>query len=377
MPGCEGCKGRGVGLLAKPDAAAPDSRQQGHILEVTPEEVALLPPRLNASHILIVHKDAFRAPAWVTRTADEALARAEELAVQVRKDPGLLPTLARKFSEAPRAMEGGYLGNWPQGKMVRPFEIAVARLRPGEVGGPLETSFGYHILRREELLEEKEISGAHILIAHRNALRAPATVTRSPLEAEVLATELLNRLGKEPHNFEALMSRHSDGPRARRGGGLGLWTSGTGKRPAVVDGALLATPEDSLYPALVQTPFGFHILKRLVVSRPALLSGAHILVAYKGAKRAPASLTRTQAQARTLANNLYRELRRRPSDFPTLAKRHSNDASARVGGDLGRWPRGQFYPAFEDVLEQLKPLEISKPVETPFGYHLIRRLPVN
>jgi len=361
---------------ATPDASTPDARSQGHILKVTPEEVAKLPSRLNASHILIVHKDAFRAPTWVTRTAKEALARAEELAVKVKKDPSLLPVLAQKFSEAPRAVEGGYLGNWNQGKMVRPFEIAVARLKPGEVGGPVQTSFGYHIIRREALLEEKEISAAHILIAHREALRAPPGLTRSPLEAEALATDLLNRLGSEPRNFAALVNRYSNGPRAKRGGGLGLWTTGLGKRPAIIDRALLATPVGSLHNQLVQTPFGFHILKRMEVSAPSLLSGAHILIAYKGAKRAPSSLTRTQADALALAKKLHRELRRRPSDFPALAKQHSDDASGRVGGDLGRWPRGQFYPAFEEALENLELMEISKPIKTPFGYHLIRRLPV-
>ena len=373
--GCTSCKPGQGSSTGRPDSgphrevgtgAGPDS----------PDRITL-PSRMNASHILITHKDAFRAPSWMTRGREQALAMAEGLAAQVLEDPSLLPALARQYSEAPKAMEGGYLGNWHQGKMVRPFELVVARLAPGAVAGPVETSFGFHIIRREPLLDEVEISGVHILIAHSKSLRAPAGVTRSLMEAESLAQKLLVQLGKEPQNFEPLMRRYSDGPRAKRGGVLGLWVSGRGERPAVLERELLKLPEGAISNKLVETPFGFHLLKRVKVARPSLLSGAHILVAFKGAKRASLKVTRTRVQAHILVRQLAAKLRSRPSDFPVLAKQHSDDASARVGGDLGRWPRGQFHPSFEAALDKLKPFQISSPVETPFGYHLIRRLPLN
>ena len=370
--GCQSCKRKGGGKGAGPDGGRA-SEAGSH---VQPKELITLPSRMNASHILISHKEAFRAPKWLTRTREQALAVAQKLAARVRKDPALLPSLARKFSEAPRSMEGGYLGNWHQGKMVRPFELAVAKLAPGAVTGPVETSFGFHIIRRELLLDEVEVSGAHLLIAHSRSLRAPAGLTRSRDEAEALAQQLLARLGSEPRNFEAMVARYSDGPRAKRGGGLGLWTTGRGSRPAVLERELLQLPVDAISTKLVETPFGFHLLKRTKISRPSLLSGAHLLISYKGAERAPLEISRTRSQARALARKLYGQLRHRPSDFPAQAKLHSDDASKRVGGDLGRWPRGQLYPAFEAALEKLKPYEISKPVETPFGFHLIRRLPL-
>jgi parvulin-like peptidyl-prolyl isomerase len=59
--------------------------------------------------------------------------------------------------------------------------------------------------------------------------------------------------------------------------------------------------------------------------------------------------------------------------FEDVAKRESADTvSGANGGDLGRGPRGRFVPEFEKALDALKPGELSGPVLTPFGYHLVR-----
>jgi peptidyl-prolyl cis-trans isomerase D len=59
--------------------------------------------------------------------------------------------------------------------------------------------------------------------------------------------------------------------------------------------------------------------------------------------------------------------------FEDVAKRESADSgSAAAGGDLGKGVRGRFVPEFEKALDALKPGEISAPVLTPFGYHLVR-----
>jgi peptidyl-prolyl cis-trans isomerase D len=59
--------------------------------------------------------------------------------------------------------------------------------------------------------------------------------------------------------------------------------------------------------------------------------------------------------------------------FEDVAKRESADTvTGTIGGDLGKGPKGRFVPEFEKAVEGLKPGEISQPVLTPFGYHLIR-----
>ena len=62
------------------------------------------------------------------------------------------------------------------------------------------------------------------------------------------------------------------------------------------------------------------------------------------------------------------------ADFPTLAREHSQDGSAKDGGDLGWATPGRYVPEFEQALNALKPGEISEPVVSRFGVHLIQLL---
>ncbi|MCA9665492.1 MAG: peptidyl-prolyl cis-trans isomerase, partial [Myxococcales bacterium] len=55
---------------------------------------------------------------------------------------------ARTHSDGPTRSRGGLLGAWPPGRMVKPFEAAIASLRHGECRGPVETRFGFHIVLR-------------------------------------------------------------------------------------------------------------------------------------------------------------------------------------------------------------------------------------
>jgi hypothetical protein len=83
----------------------------------------------------------------------------------------------------------------------------------------------------------------------------------------------------------------------------------------------------------------------------------------------------TQAQkdsVRRVAEGVRR--RATSANFADLAKRYSSDpGSAQRGGDLGAFPRGDMVKPFGDAVAALRPGEISQPVETSFGYHIIER----
>ena len=97
---------------------------------------------------------------------------------------------------------------------------------------------------------------------------------------------------------------------------------------------------------------------------------AHIFVSVDAASGAEA-----RQKARARAEELYQQLQKAPAGFAEMAKKHSEDpGSAANGGDLGYIGRGSMkdVPEFEEALYKLKPGEISAPVESRLGYHIIR-----
>lgn len=101
------------------------------------------PEQRNASHILIAaDKNADAA------TRAKARAKANELAQILQKTPGRFAELARAESQDPgSAAQDGSLGSFARGMMVKPFEDAVFGMKPNEIRGPVESDFGYHIIR--------------------------------------------------------------------------------------------------------------------------------------------------------------------------------------------------------------------------------------
>jgi hypothetical protein len=103
------------------------------------------------------------------------------------------------------------------------------------------------------------------------------------------------------------------------------------------------------------------------------VAASHILVAYAGAMRADPSIKRTKDEAQKLAAQLLAKAKK-GDDFGKLAEDSSDDPSAkRNKGSLGRFSRQQMVPAFSDAAFKLKAGQVSDLVETPFGYHVIKR----
>jgi peptidyl-prolyl cis-trans isomerase SurA len=106
-----------------------------------------------------------------------------------------------------------------------------------------------------------------------------------------------------------------------------------------------------------------------IAKRPEALKLAHILIAFE-----PDS--QQVRRARMRADSLRTVLGKpgRAGDFAELAARFSDDPSGRRGGDLGTFGRGDMVAEFEGVAFGLKPMEISAPVRTRFGFHVIQVL---
>ena len=103
---------------------------------------------------------------------------------------------------------------------------------------------------------------------------------------------------------------------------------------------------------------------------PDQVRASHILLMYKGSMRSSASRSKDEAQ--TQIRELETQLQG-GADFAELARGHSDCPSKAKGGDLGSFGRGQMVGPFEEAAFGLPVGGTSGVVETPFGYHLIRR----
>ena len=115
------------------------------------------------------------------------------------------------------------------------------------------------------------------------------------------------------------------------------------------------------------------VMGRLLASqvRPDSMNVSHILIAYKGAYRAN-GIERTKAQAKHLADSLYKVLERHPRKMAALAKEYSDDPTAKKNdGKLGWFADGQMVGAFSNAAVKT-PVGKFTVTETPFGFHVIK-----
>ncbi|RME99947.1 MAG: peptidylprolyl isomerase [Bacteroidetes bacterium] len=81
-----------------------------------------------------------------------------------------------------------------------------------------------------------------------------------------------------------------------------------------------------------------------------------------------------KAKARLKLENIREQIVTGAATFEEMARKYSDDGSARIGGDLGWAKRGKFVPEFEAAAYQLEVNEISPVIESPFGFHIIQML---
>jgi hypothetical protein len=112
------------------------------------------PPQLpadtfGAKHLLVMYKGSRRAPASITRTKEEALARAKEALAKAKAPGAKFEDVVAEYSDEPRAAErGGNLGNFRRGAMVKEFQEGLEKTKVGAISDIVETPFGYHVILR-------------------------------------------------------------------------------------------------------------------------------------------------------------------------------------------------------------------------------------
>ena len=245
-------------------------------------------------------------------------------------------------------------------------QLTLSRLREREVESRLrisEQEIDQYI--REQASEAQtaapELNIAMILIA------VPENSPAAEVKALEEKAERIARRARAGEDFAQLAQTYSEATdKGAQGGAMGL-------RPADRYPELFTEAVRTLAPQAVAGPVrsgaGFHILKLLERRQPSptltvvQTRARHILL------RPSAQLSREQAVARL--QEVRRQILAGRSSFAQTARDISQDGSAPQGGDLGWSNPGQFVPEFEQVMNRLQPGQVSDPLVSRFGVHIL------
>ena len=104
------------------------------------------------------------------------------------------------------------------------------------------------------------------------------------------------------------------------------------------------------------------------------ITAQHVLISYKGAKGAPLAVTRTKEQARARADEALAKVKDPKMDFQDVVNIYSDDAGSKERlGSVGKIKRENVFKEFADAAWLLDVDEISPVVESPAGFHVIKR----
>lgn len=245
-------------------------------------------------------------------------------------------------------------------------EITIARLRDREVESRVnvtESEIDNYLTTQassEENRDEYEIS--HILIRTPEE-GAPEEIQKAKAKIE----EAIQAL-QQGEGFGKVSASFSDAPNALEGGSLG-WKAAT-QLPTLFLDALKNMQVGDISPAL-RSPNGFHILKltnKRGGNSPLVIEqthARHILIKLSEVVSEAEGKQKMDAIKERLDNG---------EKFEVLARQYSEDGTASNGGDLNWLNPGDTVPQFEKAMNELKIGQISEPVRSPFGWHIIQVL---
>lgn len=294
------------------------------------------------------------------RVDDAMVDRAEQ---SVARQNGLsVPELRRRL-----AAEGLDVAQYRQDLRQ---QILLQRLRDRE----LEPRARVSDLDIDQFLREQQQGAADPALTELNLAHILVALPENPTPAQVAALQakaqqLLQR-ARAGEDFGKLARENSDAAGAAQNSGV------IGARTADKLPPLFVEQVRNLAMGGVSDVFrsagGFHIVKLLEKKQ----GGAAMAVTQNHARhillRPSAQLS--EAQARQRLADFKRRIEAGQADFAQLAREHSQDASARNGGDLGWAGPGMFVPEFEETLNALQPGQIADPIVSRFGAHLIQLL---
>lgn len=243
-------------------------------------------------------------------------------------------------------------------------EIALARLREREVDNRIvvtESEIDNFIsAQQSQSGRGEEYNLSHILVT------VPENASPEQIQARRARGEQALAQIKSGADFRQVAASFSEAPDALQGGAMG-WRDAARLPELFLDAVRKLQPGGTS--ELLRSANGFHLLKlneRRGSTAPVIVRqtrARHILI--RTNELVP------EAEARRRLASIKERLENK-GDFAQLARQYSEDSSNARGGDLGWLSPGDTVPEFERAMNALEPGQISEPVQSPFGWHLIQ-----
>ena len=243
-------------------------------------------------------------------------------------------------------------------------EIVTARLRDREVDNRIVVSEGEieNFIKNQQAQSGAgdEYNLSHILVT------LPESASPEQIQARrARAEQALSQL-KSGADFRQVAATFSDAPDALQGGSMG-WRDAARLPALFVEALQKMQPGETT--ELLRSANGFHLVRlneRRGSASPVIVRQTrvrHILL------KTNELVSEDEARRRLVA---LKERLDNKADFAELARSHSEDTSSVKGGDLGWISPGDLVPEFERAMNALNPGDVSNPIKTPFGWHLIQ-----
>lgn len=246
-------------------------------------------------------------------------------------------------------------------------EIITQRLREREVDSQIqipESEIDAYIS------EQHGLTSANAVEYHVSHILLPLDDGADAAKVQAQAEDIVKR-AQAGEDFASLAATYSKASDSMSGGELG-WRSSQ-SMPTVLWEAIRSNPKKGTV-AMTRNSSGFHIVKVTDERNGLAAQAAANTVRMTHARHILMQISQITPEATVLSrmNDIRAKIVSGQADFQTMARLHSVDGSATKGGDLGWVEPGDLVPEFETVMNQLKIGEVSQPIKSRFGYHLIQ-----
>jgi peptidyl-prolyl cis-trans isomerase SurA len=250
-------------------------------------------------------------------------------------------------------------------------EIIMQRLVDHEVDSKIQVSDAeidtYMAAEQAAAADRVEDDISQILV------RIPENASPEQIAARKARADEVARQLRTGADFAKMAATYSDAPDALQGGAVG-WRDPNRLPPAFA--TELAKMKPGQVTPVVRTNVGFHILKLNNQRKPEAQQQQQdqAVVQQTHARHIMLKVTPTQTEAddRKKLLDLKAKIESKQGNFEDLARQNSQDTYAAKGGDMGWVETGDIPAELETVMNSLKPGEISDPVKTPFGMHIVQ-----